>query len=112
MTEFPRPWGHYKVLETEEGFQLKKLVVPGRRLSLQSHEFRAEHWFIISGSAISEIDGTQNILGPGDSVDVKAGSKHRISCTSLEPLVFIEVQTGSSFDEEDIVRYEDDFGRV
>lgn len=112
MTKSLRPWGHYKVLETEEKFQVKTLVVePGKRLSLQSHVHRSEHWFIVSGSGTAEIDGTQYSLGPGDSIDVKAGFKHRISCTSREPLVFIEVQTGSSFDEEDIVRYEDDFGR-
>ena len=113
MTESLRPWGQYEVLKTEENFQLKKLLVrPGMRLSLQSHMYRSEHWFIVSGTAKVEIDGVKNNVGPGDSVDIKTGSKHRISCISTEPLIFIEVQTGSSFDEEDIVRYEDDFGRV
>ena len=112
MTKTVRPWGHYKVLETDEIFQLKKLVVePGMRLSLQSHSYRSEHWFILSGTALVEIDTQSYLLETGDSIDVKAGSKHRIACSSLVPLVFIEVQTGTSFEEEYIIRYSDDFGR-
>ena len=108
-----RPWGNYTVLHTDDKCQVKKLVVnPGKRISLQSHEFRAEHWFIVSGQGIAELDGNEVTVGPGHSVDVSIGSKHRISCDSPEPLIFIEVQTGSSFVEADIVRYEDDFGRI
>jgi mannose-6-phosphate isomerase len=107
-----RPWGNYTVLHTDENCQVKKLIVkPGKRISLQSHEFRAEHWFIVSGQGVAELDGNKITVGPGHSVDVPTGSKHRISCDSSEPLIFIEVQTGSSFVEADIVRYEDDFGR-
>lgn len=106
------PWGNYTVLHIEENCQVKKLVVnPGKRISLQSHKFRAEHWFIVSGQGIAELDGKEIEVGPGDSIDVPIGAKHRISCTSESGLVFIEVQTGSSFEENDIVRYEDDFGR-
>jgi mannose-6-phosphate isomerase len=108
-----RPWGNYTVLHTDGTCQVKKLVVnPGRRISLQSHEFRAEHWFIVSGQGTAELDGKKLEVGTGDSIDVPIGSKHRISCGESEPLVFIEVQTGSSFAEDDIVRYEDDFGRI
>ena len=107
-----RPWGNYTVLHTDENCQVKKLVVnPGKRISLQSHKFRAEHWFIVSGQGIAEVDGKEVVVGPSDSIDVSVGSKHRISCSSAESLVFIEVQTGSSFGEDDIVRFEDDFGR-
>jgi mannose-6-phosphate isomerase len=107
-----RPWGNYTILHTDENCQIKKLIVnPGKRISLQSHKFRAEHWFIVAGQGIAVVDGKDVEMGPGDSIDVPIGSKHRISCSSAEPLVFIEVQTGSSFVEEDIVRYEDDFGR-
>lgn len=107
-----RPWGNYTVLHTDENCQVKKLVVnPGKRISLQSHKFRAEHWFIVSGQGTAELGGKEMEVGPGDAVDVPIGSKHRISCREADPLVFIEVQTGSSFAEEDIVRYEDDFGR-
>lgn len=84
---------------------------PGKRISLQSHEFRAEHWFIVSGRRTAELDYSEMSLKPGDSIDVPIGAKHRISCGESSPLIFIEVQTGSSFAEDDIVRYEDDFGR-
>jgi mannose-6-phosphate isomerase-like protein (cupin superfamily) len=108
-----RPWGNYTVLFTDESCQVKKLVVnPGKRISLQSHNFRGEHWFIVLGQGVTELDGEDIEVGPGDSIDVPIGSKHRISSGNLEPLVFVEVQTGASFAEDDIVRYEDDFGRV
>ena len=107
-----RPWGNYTVLHTDESCQVKKLVVnPGKRISLQSHKFRAEHWFIVSGHGTAEVDAKEISIRPGDSIDVPIGSKHRISCREADPLVIIEVQTGSSFAEEDIVRYDDDFGR-
>jgi mannose-6-phosphate isomerase-like protein (cupin superfamily) len=107
-----RPWGNYTILHTDENCQVKKLIVnPGRRISLQSHKFRAEHWFIVSGQGIAELDGKEIEVRPGDAVDVPIGSKHRISCRETDPLVFIEVQTGYSFAEDDIHRYEDDYGR-
>jgi mannose-6-phosphate isomerase-like protein (cupin superfamily) len=107
-----RPWGNYTVLYTDEVCQVKKLLVnPGKRISLQSHKFRAEHWFIVSGQGTAELDGKGIEVGPGDSIDVPIGSKHRISCGKSSPLVFIEVQTGLSFAEDDIVRFDDDFGR-
>jgi mannose-6-phosphate isomerase len=107
-----RPWGNYAVLYTDPTCQVKKLVVnAGMRLSLQSHQFRAEHWFIVSGQGIALLDNLEISVKPGDSIDVPIGAKHRISCTSKSNLVFIEVQTGISFDENDITRYEDDFGR-
>ena len=108
-----RPWGNYTILHTDQNCQIKKLVVnPGKRISLQSHKFRAEHWFIVSGQGIAELDGVEFRVASGDSVDVTIGSKHRISTDLDSVLVFIEVQTGTSFSEEDIVRYEDDFGRT
>ncbi len=107
-----RPWGNYAVLHAENICQVKKLVVnPGQRISLQSHAFRAEHWFIVLGQGVAEVEGVEKQVRPGDSIDVPIGSKHRISCGSAGPLVFIEVQTGLSFAEDDIVRHEDDFGR-
>jgi mannose-6-phosphate isomerase-like protein (cupin superfamily) len=108
-----RPWGNYTVLHAHETCQVKRLVVnPGKRISLQSHKFRAEHWFIVSGHGIAELDGKKIEMGPGDSIDIPTGSKHRISSSVSCPLIFVEVQTGSSFDEGDIVRYEDDYGRL
>jgi len=108
-----RPWGNYTVLISDSTYQVKKLVVyPGKRLSLQSHKFRAEHWFIVSGKGIALLDGEEITLKAGDSIDVPIEAKHRISCSSEMELVFIEVQTGSSFDESDITRFDDDFGRL
>jgi mannose-6-phosphate isomerase-like protein (cupin superfamily) len=107
-----RPWGSYTILYSSASCQVKKLVVnPNKRLSLQSHQYRAEHWFIVSGSGLVQIDSSNLEVSQGDSVDIPIGFKHRISSISTTPLVFIEVQTGTSFDEKDIVRYEDDFGR-
>lgn len=107
-----RPWGSFVVLQTDSGYQVKKLVVnPGMRLSLQSHKYRAEHWFIVSGTALVELEDSKFEVDKGGSVDIPSGAKHRITCKSDHPLIFIEVQTGTSFDENDITRYEDDFGR-
>jgi mannose-6-phosphate isomerase-like protein (cupin superfamily) len=107
-----RPWGNYTVLQEGENYQVKRLVInPGKRISLQSHQFRAEHWFIVSGAGIAEVDGVATTVKPGDSVDIPVGLKHRISCSDIVPLTFIEVQTGTSFSETDITRFEDDFGR-
>ena len=112
MSSDQRPWGNYTVLHVEPSCQVKKLVVhPGKRLSLQSHKFRAEHWFVVSGEGTADLDGAEIRLKAGDSIDIPIGAKHRIACSSATDLVFIEVQTGSSFAEDDIVRYEDDFGR-
>mgnify|MGYP000023386901 CR=1 FL=1 len=108
-----RPWGNYTILSTDEGCQVKKLVVnPGKRISLQSHKSRAEHWFIVWGKGIAELNGEEIEVGPGDSINVPIGSRHRISCSGSTHLIFVEVQTGSSFSEDDIVRYEDDYNRA
>ena len=107
-----RPWGNYTVLYSDETCQVKKLVVyPGKRISLQSHKFRTEHWFIVLGSGLVQVENELIKVQQGNSVDIPIGAKHRITCQSEHPLIFIEVQTGSSFDENDITRYEDDFGR-
>ena len=113
MNHEKRPWGSYSVLQTDSKYQVKKLLVnPGMRLSLQSHNYRAEHWFIVSGSGLVQLDEKLIGVEQGDSIDVPIGTKHRITCTSDHPLIFIEIQTGTSFDEDDIYRYEDDFGRI
>ena len=107
-----RPWGNFTVLHTEATCQVKKLVVhSGKRLSLQSHKFRAEHWFIVSGVATVVLDGNTFTRKAGDTVDIEVGQPHRIGNAGTEELVFIEVQTGTYFGEDDIERLEDDFGR-
>jgi mannose-6-phosphate isomerase-like protein (cupin superfamily) len=81
-----RPWGNYTVLYTDESCQVKKLVVnPGKRISLQSHKFRAEHWFIVSGQGNAELNGQELEVEPGSSIDVPIGSVHRISCGQSSP---------------------------
>ncbi len=112
MIHEERPWGSFTVLHTDSSHQIKKLVVnPGMRLSLQSHKYRAEHWFIVSGSGLVQIENESIKVQQHNSVDIPIGAMHRIACTSFDPLVFVEVQTGISFDENDITRHEDDFGR-
>ncbi|HMK35348.1 MAG TPA: cupin domain-containing protein [Desulfomonilaceae bacterium] len=108
-----RPWGYYEVLLDKPNHKVKEIVVfPGKRLSLQRHKYRYEHWMIISGSAMVTRDESQILLGPGESVNIPAETKHRVLNPGEENLVFIEVQTGSYFGEDDIERFEDDFGRA
>ena len=111
--ESRRPWGYYQVLADEPTFKSKKIVVyPGKRLSLQRHRFRAEHWHIVAGRGTVTINGNTVDLATGQSADIPCGALHRIENTGETDLVFIEVQTGTSFSEDDIERLEDDFGRV
>jgi mannose-6-phosphate isomerase-like protein (cupin superfamily) len=108
-----RPWGSYTVLEEASDHKVKTLLVhPGRRLSYQRHAWRSEHWFVVRGSGKVTLDGVEHLVGPGVAVDVPVGAAHRIENTGDIDLVFIEVQHGTSFDEDDIVRLEDDFGRA
>jgi mannose-6-phosphate isomerase len=112
MSIVNRPWGNFRVIESRSIFQIKELTVfPNSRLSLQSHKFRAEHWFVIQGCARVEVDGKVSDLSPGESIQIPIQSQHRVTAIGEAPLVFIEIQTGESFDEDDIVRFEDDYGR-
>lgn len=107
-----RPWGHYEVLSDDEGFKTKTITVkPGKRLSYQKHEHRAEHWFVVKGSGTVVLDGEELPVAAGAAVDVPVGAAHRMCNTGEQDLVFVEVQTGTYFGEDDIVRLEDDFGR-
>ena len=108
-----RPWGFFRVLEDEPVHKVKRIVVrPGRRLSLQRHWRRSEHWHVVSGRAIVTRDGEDLPLAAGDSVDIPTGVAHRVANPGPEPLAFIEVQRGSYFGEDDIERLQDDFGRA
>ena len=116
MEETPRedhrPWGYYEVLASEPDHKVKRIVVhPGHRLSLQRHGRRAEHWHVVQGRAIARRDGEEIPVGVGESVDIPRGAWHRIANLASERLVFIEVQTGEYFGEDDIERIEDDYGR-
>ena len=107
-----RPWGYYIVLADQEDHKIKKIIVyPHKRLSLQSHKRRSEHWHIVSGEAIVTLDGDSIHLKAGGSVDIPAGAKHRVENPTTEELSFVEIQRGDYFGEDDIERYEDDYGR-
>lgn len=108
-----RPWGSWHVLEEVPGYKVKRLhVLPGARLSYQSHEHRSEHWFVASGTATCVVDDEPVLVGPGESLDIPVGAKHRIMNGGPADLVVIEVQRGRYTGEDDIVRYADDYGRT
>lgn len=107
-----RPWGRWRVLETGEGFCVKRIEVePGHRLSLQYHHHRFEDWIIVSGEGLVECDGERTVVKTGDRVRIPLLSHHRISNPGSVMLVVIEVQHGALLDENDIVRIEDDYAR-
>ena len=108
-----RPWGYFRVLADEPDHKVKRIAVyPGQRLSLQRHRQRDEHWTIVSGEARMTVDGREFTLQRGQSVDIPRGAFHRVLNAGKADLVIVEIQTGDSFDENDIERVEDDFGRV
>jgi mannose-6-phosphate isomerase-like protein (cupin superfamily) len=109
-----RPWGSYTVLDDELfDHKVKRLVVaPGKRLSYQKHGRRAEHWFIVNGTATVTLDGVERDYSAGESVDIALGQAHRCENRGTTPVVLIEVQYGTYFGEDDIERLEDDFGRA
>jgi mannose-6-phosphate isomerase len=108
-----RPWGTYTVLDDGDDCKVKRIVVaPGKRLSYQRHRLRAEHWYVVRGLATVTLDGRESSLGPGEAVDIPIGAAHRVANCGGEELVFIEVQRGSYFGEDDIERLQDDYGRA
>jgi mannose-1-phosphate guanylyltransferase/mannose-6-phosphate isomerase len=107
-----RPWGSFDSLEHQDGFQVKRLVVnPGAVLSLQLHHHRAEHWVVVKGTARITLNDDEFDLNVNESVYVPVGAKHRIANTGTEPVHIIEVQCGDYLGEDDIVRFEDNYGR-
>ena len=107
-----RPWGKYYVLADEPNYKLKRIEVnPGQKLSYQFHHKRQEQWTIIEGNATIVLDDKEISLGYGESIFIPLGAKHRIMNLSDKPVVFIEVQTGTYFGEDDIVRLEDEYYR-
>ena len=113
MSESSRPWGRYEILQESETHKVKCIwVTPGKRLSYQRHQKRAEHWFIVAGFARITLNGVVSELKAGQTVDIGIGDLHRIENIGSDDVVFIEVQSGSYFGEDDIERIEDDFGRT
>ncbi|HVY11961.1 MAG TPA: cupin domain-containing protein, partial [Alphaproteobacteria bacterium] len=107
------PWGWYESLCQGPRFQVKRLMVaPGSQLSLQMHQHRSEHWVVVSGTAKVQRNEDQLFLAENQSVYLPAGTKHRLANPGQSPLVVIEVQSGSYLGEDDIVRFEDAYGRV
>ncbi len=107
-----RPWGKYYVLADEPHYKLKRIEVnPGQRLSYQFHHYRQEFWTIIEGTAVIILDEVEHQLHYGESIHIPLGAKHRIENRSSEMVVFVEVQTGTYFGEDDIVRLDDDYER-
>ena len=107
-----RPWGWYESIALGPRFQVKRIVVnPGGALSLQSHNHRSEHWIVVEGAAKVTIDDDVKMVNDNQSVYIPLGAKHRMENPGKLPLTLIEVQTGSYFGEDDIIRYEDVYAR-
>ncbi len=107
-----RPWGHYTTIVEGSRWQVKRIEVkPGAKLSLQMHHHRAEHWVVVTGTALIEINNEQKLLGENQSTYIPLGSKHRLSNPGKMPLILIEVQSGAYLGEDDIVRFDDNYGR-
>lgn len=107
-----RPWGKYFVLEDEPNYKLKRIFVePGHRLSYQYHHHRQEFWTVVQGEAVVVLEDVEYTVKYGESIFIPQGAKHRIENRSSDLLVFIEVQTGTYFGEDDIIRIEDDYTR-
>lgn len=108
-----RPWGYYESVDQGQGFQVKRILVkPGASLSLQMHRHRSEHWVIVRGVATVTCDEKTFTLNQNESTYIPQGIKHRLANLSEEPLEIIEVQSGSYLGEDDIIRFEDIYGRA
>jgi mannose-6-phosphate isomerase len=113
LEEDHRPWGYYQVYADEPDHKVKRIVVyPGKRLSLQRHQRRMEHWYVLEGEAVVTRGDEELHLKEGESVNIPRGAVHRVRNPGTKDMAFIEVQTGDYFGEDDIERLEDDFGRI
>ncbi|WP_444904975.1 mannose-1-phosphate guanylyltransferase/mannose-6-phosphate isomerase [Microbulbifer sp. CnH-101-E] len=111
--EVNRPWGKYDSIGNGKRFQVKRITVnPGASLSLQMHHHRAEHWVVVSGTALVQCGAKELMLSENESVYIPVGTKHRLTNPGLLPLEIIEVQSGSYLGEDDIVRFDDVYGRI
>ena len=108
-----RPWGFYESIMESNFWQIKKIVVnPGASLSLQSHNHRSEHWIVVEGTAKVDVDDKKKILSKNESIYIPVQSKHRLGNPENNPLILIEVQTGDYIGEDDIIRFDDIYGRI
>ena len=111
---FQRPWGFYKTTVLNDFYQAKVISIrPGGQLSLQSHEFREEHWIVVHGNGTVQIDSSLLEVHCGSSLFIPRGAKHQVTnMDKIESLIITEVQIGSYLGEDDIIRYEDKYGRI
>ena len=108
-----RPWGTWEVLAVGTNYIVKRInVLQHKKLSLQSHHFRAEHWIMVDGVGQVTLDDVVREVRANEAVYIEKEQKHRMENASDNPLTFIEVQAGGTLDENDIVRYQDDYGRA
>ncbi len=111
--EDKRPWGFFEVLSDESDHKIKRItVLPQGELSLQRHKRRSEHWQIVTGKAIVTLENEKISLKAGESIDIPQGARHRIENAGNENMVFVEIQRGDYFGEDDIERFEDKYGRI
>ena len=107
-----RPWGWYEVIDQGNRYKVKRIEVkPNASLSLQKHLHRAEHWVVVEGTAQVEVDGKISIIKENESTYIPLGSKHRLSNRGKIPLRIVEVQSGAYLEEDDIERFDDNYGR-
>ena len=108
-----RPWGTYTVLEQNGRYKIKRIeVLPGRRLSLQKHHHRSEHWIVVSGTALVTCGENRFVVNVNESTFIPIGQEHRLENPGMIPLVIIEVQNGEYLGEDDIIRFDDDYQRA
>ena len=113
MEREERPWGYYVVTDQGDRYKVKSIHVnPGASLSLQKHFHRAEHWVVVEGTAKVEVDGKESLIYENQSTYIPLGVVHRLSNPGKLPLRIVEVSSGPYLGEDDIERYEDDYGRL
>jgi mannose-1-phosphate guanylyltransferase/mannose-6-phosphate isomerase len=108
-----RPWGNYDSIDEGKRFKVKRITVkPGEKLSVQMHYHRAEHWVVVTGTALVRVGDSEKLVTENESIFIPIGGVHSLENPGKVPLELIEVQTGSYLGEDDIVRFEDRYGRV
>tara|TARA_B100000214_G_C23600028_1_gene460259 strand:+ start:177 stop:536 length:360 start_codon:yes stop_codon:yes gene_type:complete len=108
-----RPWGIFFVIHDQKNYKIKRIEInPGKRLSYQYHQKRSESWIIIQGNPLITLDNSIRRYKQGETVLIPAGVKHRIENTGKQDIILIEVQTGTYFGEDDIIRLKDDYNRI
>ena len=113
MMKEERPWGWYDVIDSGNRYKVKNIEVkPGSSLSLQVHHHRAEHWVVVEGTALVQLNDDKVVLSENQSTFIPLGCKHRLSNPGRIPLKIIEVQSGAYLEEDDIERFDDDYGRI